>query len=205
MSIKTTEIEYIENDSDDSISNNESDVDVEVDKVTKILSKKIIKKKNNFLDILEQNYNISKERDILQDEIDNLMKLISKKNIIIKKKNISIKKNEKLLEKRYYKDIKLAGKEKRKSTKPNLGGFNRPNPIPNTLRKYIGITLLPDTVTELNLPGVYSLLTKAFKRDKLKNGKKTVIDKRNAWIKLGVKKGKVIEFDEYMPFIKSYY
>ena len=111
---------------------------------------------------------------------------------------------DKSIETLHNKEMKVASKEKRKRNKPNTGGFNKPDKIPDALRKYIGKDLLPDDVTELPRPKVLSLLNTKFKEDGLKDGHVTKLNKKAAKA-LGKDKGTEIKFSEYQTFLAGFY
>tara|TARA_B110000977_G_scaffold200542_1_gene291483 strand:+ start:2956 stop:3633 length:678 start_codon:yes stop_codon:yes gene_type:complete len=217
------EVKYIDSESDnesiqdESVSDNESiqkdsesddesiQKDSESDQTLKVdnTSKKNKKHQITFIELQSSKEELVKEKDELLDNINDQQKEICKKLAQLKKLNRKIRIINDSTKKVYTRDIKLARKEKRKRTKPNKGGFNRDEEIPKVLIEYFG-DLLDEGVTKLARTRVCSLLHASLKRDGCKTGQKSVITKKVAK-KLGVTKGKVIEFGQHQPFLASFY
>ena len=215
---------YIESGSEnESVSNNESDTsDEEVDEpevdepevdepevvepeVVQVNVKKITKQKLTYYDIKDSITELRTKRDILIEENDEYIKNILINNREIKRINKEITKKDKVVDKIYIKDIKVAGKEKRKRTKPNTGGICEPREVPQILRKYIGKELLPDTDLLMKRHEVCKLFHAALNRDKQKSDRNIVISKKSVAKALCVEKGKIVEFKEQPTFLASFY
>jgi hypothetical protein len=105
-----------------------------------------------------------------------------------------------LLDKSHEDDIRRAQKEKPKRRGNKDGGFNKEQPVPPKLIKYLGL----DSDIKMSRPKVMSLLNNKFKEDGLKEGQKTTLNKDVAKI-LGQKTGRTIEFTEFQSFLKELY
>lgn len=97
-------------------------------------------------------------------------------------------------------EVKKATKLKPKREGNKNGGFNKENPVPPVLIKYLG---LEDGVT-MKRPRVMSILTAKFKSAGLKSGQTTTLDKDTAKA-LGKEKGRVIEFTAFQSFLAEFY
>ena len=105
-----------------------------------------------------------------------------------------------LLDKTHEDEVKRAQKEKPKRKGNKDGGFNKEQPVPPKLIKYLG---LEDNVM-MARPKVMSMLNNKFKEDGLKEGQKTTLNKNVAKV-LGKEAGRVIEFTEFQSFLKEFY
>jgi len=170
---------------------------------TTSLLKKERKSRINCDDITQTKETLLQQRDCLLDETNEMVKDVLKNQIFIKKLNKKITLLDKQCEKVFNRGIKIAGKEKRKPRKPNNGGFNREEKIPQILLTYFG-DLVEEGVTSMTRPKVCSLLHKSLKRDGCKDGKKSVINK-NVAKKLKVPKDTVIEFGQHQTFLAEFY
>tara|TARA_B100000768_G_C11270437_1_gene373149 strand:- start:1077 stop:1703 length:627 start_codon:yes stop_codon:yes gene_type:complete len=200
-----TEAKYIDSDSD-SVSDNESihnssdnEETIQVDNTPPKNKKQQI----TFIELQSNKEELVKEKEELLDIINDKQKEICKNLAQLKKLNRKIRSINDTSKKVYLRDIKSARKEKRKRNKPNRGGFNREEEIPKVLIEYFG-DLLDEGVTKLARTRVCSLLHASLKRDGCKTGQQSIITKKVAK-KLGVKKGKVIEFGQHQPFLASFY
>ena len=97
-------------------------------------------------------------------------------------------------------EVKKATKNKPKRKGNKEGGFNKEQPVPPKLIKYLG---LEDGV-KMARPKVMSALNEKFKTDGLKTGQTTTLDKDSAKA-LGKEKGRVIEFTAFQSFLKEFY
>ena len=97
-------------------------------------------------------------------------------------------------------EVKKATKQKPKREGNKNGGFNKENPVPPVLIKYLG---LEEGVT-MKRPRVMSILTAKFKSAGLKSGQTTTLDKDTAKA-LGKEKGRVIEFTAFQSFLAEFY
>jgi len=97
-------------------------------------------------------------------------------------------------------EVKKATKQKPKREGNKNGGFNKENPVPPVLIKYLG---LEDGAT-MKRPRVMSILTAKFKSAGLKSGQTTTLDKDTAKA-LGKEKGRVIEFTAFQSFLAEFY
>lgn len=200
---------YIDTDSeDDSVSDNESSIESGNESENQQPEIKVltIKKKiqKSYIDYNEERIVLIKERNDEQTILFELIKKCMQQNMTIKKLNNKINMIDNSLVKSHKKEVKVASKEKRKRITPNTGGFNKETEIPKILRSYIGKEILPDNILKLARHKVLHLLTLALKRDKLKDGKITTINKKAAK-KLGVKNGMIIQFEEHQTFLASFY
>ena len=203
LSIKLSKPEVIEveNDSDDI--NNESDLesvsDSEQDKKSK-------DKKNK-----ESFEELTKKLDKIQNSIKIVDKEISEteKHLKVKEKlrnDYERQRNSilKILSKTHKDEITKAQKEGKTTRKGNInGGFNKDQPVPEILKRFLGLS--PDAV--MKRPQVMSLLNSKFTELKLKQGQETKLNKAtvkeleldNSW------DGKVIKFTEFQTFLKQFY
>lgn len=165
---------------------------------------KKVKKQVNFETVLDEQRQLLEQLETVQNNILELNKQQQKEHSSLKKIYKSLKRLDVVLEKHHAKDLKIASKERRKRKTPNTGGFNAKTEVPKILREYIGKELIPDDDVKLSRPQVLSLLNKAFKRDNLKDGQVTKLNKKVAK-KLGRKKDEVIEFGEFQTFLASFY
>ena len=140
----------------------------------------------------------------LRDEKERLIKEHEQK---LKELNSKMKKNRKeqktLFDKMpslHVNEVKVASKEKRKRSGKNTGGFNKECSVPPILAKYLEI----DADKKLTRPAVFALLNEKFKKEGLKSGQSTVLDKKNAKL-LGKTNGTEIPFSEGQTFLASFY
>jgi len=97
-------------------------------------------------------------------------------------------------------EVKSVSKEKRKRNKNVESGIQKTAPVPKALITYLELedgAMLPRTQ-------VVKMMHAKWKKDGLKNGQTTVLDKKHAKA-LGYSNGHVIEFKDYQPFISSFY
>ena len=94
--------------------------------------------------------------------------------------------------------ISKASKTKRKGNKN--GGFNKPQPVPKVLKKFLEID-----DDELPRPKVASLLHAKFKDLGFKDGKVTKITEKKVAKQLGVKKDYEITFSSFQKFLAKFY
>jgi hypothetical protein len=98
------------------------------------------------------------------------------------------------------KEIKSASKEKRKRNGKNTGGFNKEQIVPKLLSTYLGL----EDDTLLSRPKVMHLLSEKFKKENLKDGQQTILDKKNATA-LNKSEGFKIEFKDNQTFLAGFY
>ena len=109
----------------------------------------------------------------------------------------------KVLSKTHTDEVNKAIKSKPKRKGNVNGGFNREQPVPEVLAKFLGLS---DDVN-MARPKVMSALNNKFTELKLKDGQNTTLDKATAKA-LGLGKegdGKVIKFTEFQSFLKTFY
>jgi len=109
----------------------------------------------------------------------------------------------KVLSKTHTDEVNKAIKSKPKRKGNVNGGFNKEQPVPEVLSKFLG---LEDGIT-MARPKVMSALNNKFTELKLKDGQNTTLDKATAKA-LGLGKegdGKVIKFTEFQSFLKTFY
>ena len=204
-----SKIKYIESDSEDeSVSDNESVVseeEVVEEQDIQVTVKKVTKQKLSYSDVKESIIELRAKRDLLLEENDEFNKSILTNNKEIRRLCKEILKKDKILDKIHMKDLKLASKEKRKRTKPNMGGICEPREIPQTLRKYIGKEMLPDDIKLMKRHEVCKLFHAALKRDKQKKDRDILISKKSVAKALGVEKGTTIQFKDQPTFLASFY
>ena len=140
----------------------------------------------------------------LRDEKERLIKEHEQK---LKELNSKMKKNRKeqkiLFDKMpnlHVNEVKVASKEKRKRSGKNTGGFNKECSVPPILAKYLEI----EADKKFTRPAVFALLNEKFKKEGLKSGQSTVLDKKNAKL-LGKTNGTEIPFSEGQTFLASFY
>lgn len=97
-------------------------------------------------------------------------------------------------------EVKKATKNKPKRKGNKEGGFNKEQPVPPKLVKYLGL----EEGIKMARPKVMSALNEKFKTDGLKSGQTTTLDKDSAKA-LGKEKGRVIEFTAFQSFLKEFY
>jgi hypothetical protein len=109
----------------------------------------------------------------------------------------------KVLSKTHNDEVNKAIKAKPKRKGNVNGGFNREQPVPEVLAKFLGL----DDGASMARPKVMSALNNKFTELKLKEGQNTTLDKATAKA-LGLGKegeGKVIKFTEFQSFLKTFY
>jgi len=171
--------------------------------VTETNSKKN-KKKCSFSDEFIKLELLKKEELEYRADKSQLIKIHDDK---IKEMNSRIKKNRteqknifEKLQSLHNNEIKSASKEKRKRNGENTGGFNKKQIVPKVLHDYLELT----EDEPLTRPEVMHLLSEKFKKEKLKNGQQTILDKSNAK-KLNKPEGYVIEFKQNQSFLAEFY
>ena len=186
-----------------------SDVEVNVDDEQQVDdSSELTTKKSKKVFVFSDEY---KELGTLRDDENKLrdekIKLIKEHEAKLKELNSSIKKNRKEQNVIFNRligvhntEIKVASKEKRKRSGKNTGGFNKEVPVPKVLSEYLGL----DENKLLSRPKVMHLLNEKFKKEKLKDGQVTTLDKKNAK-KLGKPNGLEITFSQGQKFLASFY
>ena len=146
-----------------------------------ILMKSLTELNENFLEeektFEKQKKEYFSERKRLSKEIDSHFKKMSK-TIVTK--------------------VSKASKTKRKGNKN--GGFNKPQPVPKVLKKFLEID-----EDELPRPKVASLLHSKFKELGFKDGKVTKITDKKVAKQLGVKKDHEITFSSFQKFLAKFY
>ncbi len=109
----------------------------------------------------------------------------------------------KVLSKTHNDEVNKAIKSKPKRKGNVNGGFNREQPVPEVLAKFLGL----EDGACMARPKVMSALNNKFTELKLKDGQNTTLDKATAKA-LGLGKegdGKVIKFTEFQSFLKTFY
>ncbi len=109
----------------------------------------------------------------------------------------------KVLSKTHNDEVNKAIKSKPKRKGNVNGGFNREQPVPEVLAKFLGL----EDGSCMARPKVMSALNNKFTELKLKDGQNTTLDKATAKA-LGLGKegeGKVIKFTEFQSFLKTFY
>lgn len=162
-----------------------------------------VKSDNNYDQIYKKvmlNFeNIEKIDNNISDKIKDFNDYL--KNINKNKKDImkDLRKDLLLLDKIYKKNLAKIPKKRKNNNK----GFNIVENIPKEIKEYCG-DLIPIEISQASRPFVISALHKAFKRDDLKIGRDTILDKKSAKI-LKREEGCLIKFNEYQKFLASYY
>ena len=143
----------------------------------------------------------------LRNEESELEKLVREKNEELRVLFSKLKKNKReqnsvinRLGSLHKSEVKSVSKEKRKRNKNVESGIQKTAPVPKALIKYLELeedTMLPRTK-------VVKMMHAKWKKDGLKNGQTTVLDKKHAKA-LGYSNGHIIEFKDYQPFISSFY
>lgn len=187
--------------SNDDNSENESENESETDEKNKKSKEK--KTKESFeqlskrLELCNSGIKDAKKEKI---EYTNKLKSVEKKCNELERQRDSILK---ILSKTHTDEVNKALKSKPKRKGNINGGFNKEQPVPEILCKFIG---LPDG-TSMPRPKVMSALNNKFCELKLKNGQITKLDKDTAKA-LGLGKdgeGKEIKFTEFQSFLASFY
>jgi hypothetical protein len=155
---------------------------------------------NNIYNKILLNFeNIEKMDNNINDKIREFSEYIKVINKNKKDTLRELKKDIVLLEKINKKNLSKIPKKR----KCNNKGFNIIEPIPKEIKEYCG-NIIPIEINNASRPYVISALHKAFKRDGLKIGRDTILDKKSAKI-LKKNEGYVIKFHEYQKFLSSYY
>ena len=109
----------------------------------------------------------------------------------------------KVLSKTHTDEVNKAIKSKPKRKGNVNGGFNKEQPVPEVLARFLGL----EEGASMARPKVMSALNNKFTELKLKDGQNTTLDKATAKA-LGLGKegdGKVIKFTEFQSFLKTFY
>ena len=143
----------------------------------------------------------------LRNEENELEKLVREENEKLRSLYSKLKKNKReqnsvinRLGSLHKSEVKSVSKEKRKRNKNVESGIQKTAPVPEALIKYLDLedgAMLPRTK-------VVKMMHAKWKKEGLKNGQTTVLDKKHAKA-LGYSNGHVIEFKDYQPFISSFY
>ena len=170
------------------------------------ISSNIVKVNKNDYDSLYEKLIKNFDRiDIMNNEINDKVKDFNEyiKNVNKNKKEIfrELRKDLLLIDKLYKKNLSNLPKKRKKTI--NIQGFNNLEPIPKEIKDYCG-DLIDKEITVASRPFVISALHKAFKRDKLKIGRDTILNKYASKI-LKKEEGYKIHFHEYQKFLASYY
>ena len=96
--------------------------------------------------------------------------------------------------------IKRDSKRKPKRKSNTKSGFNMETPVPSKLIQYLDL----EAGVYMARPQVFHLLNEKFKKDGLKNGQITTLDKNAAQI-LGKEKNREIKFTGFQQFLKELY
>jgi len=136
----------------------------------------------------------------LENEINELEKVLLSKTKLRAAYRRAKNKNIALLPKAYLEGCNKARKEKKKRTNSSKSGILAEHPIPPILLKFLG---LPDN-TLMMRPKVFSLLNNKFKELGLKKGQETILDKKTAKL-FGFEEGHVIRFQECQKFLADIY
>ena len=174
------------------------------DSSEKLSDSSIIKIRNDYDSIynrlLVRYENLDKLDNNINDKIKEFNEYI--KNINRTKKEIikELKKDLLLLNKLYKKNSLKNTKRKKRE---NIKGFNIVETIPKEIKDYCG-DIIPKEIIQASRPYVISSLHKAFKRDGLKIGRDTILDKKTSKI-LKREEGYIIKFQDYQKFLASYY
>jgi len=184
-------------DSDNSNSEIESDYD---DKEKKVKEKK---QKESFEQLTKKLETLRSDIKDINKDINDLEKQLKNKEKIRNDFERQVNNIVKILSKTHIDEINKALKSKPKRKGNINGGFNKEQPVPEILRKFIG---LPEGAA-MPRPKVMSALNNKFCELKLKNGQITKLDKDTAK-SLGLGKegdGKEIKFTEFQSFLASFY
>ena len=156
---------------------------------------------NNLYNKLLKNFD---KIDIINNDINDKVKEFNEyiKNVNKNKKDIfkELKKDLSIIDKLYKKNLSNIPKKRKKT---NIQGFNNLELIPKEIKEYCGDLIAKD-INMASRPFVISALHKAFKRDGLKIGRDTILNKTASKI-LRREDGYKIHFHEYQKFLASYY
>jgi myosin heavy subunit len=183
----------------------EDDEDVEDDEQEcgEEAKRKEKKQKESFEELTNKMTTLQNDKKNIDKEISDLEKKLKSKekerNDIERQTNSILK----LLSKSHSDEINKARKEKPKRKGNVNGGFNKEQPVPEILCKFLGF---PEG-TAMARPKVMSQLNNKFSNLGLKSGQNTTLDKPTAKA-LGLGKegeGKTIKFTEFQSFLASFY
>jgi hypothetical protein len=161
--------------------------------------------KNDYINIYDRMLKCYQKIEVMDNEINDKVKELNEyiKNINKNKKDIlrDLKKDITLIDKLYKKNLSIIPKKRKKQTK--IQGFNNVEKIPKLIKDYCG-DIIPNELNEASRPFVMSALHKAFKRDGLKIGRDTILNKKASKI-LNREEGLKIIFSQYQKFLASFY
>lgn len=181
-----------------------SDLSSITDSSDKLSDLSIVKIKNDYESIYNRLLIGYENLDKLDNNINDKIKEFNEyiKNINKTKKEIikELKKDLIFINKLYKKN---SLKNKRVKKRDNIKGFNIVETIPKEIKDYCG-DIIPKEIIQASRPYVISSLHKAFKRDGLKIGRDTILDKKASRI-LKREDGYIIKFQDYQKFLASYY
>jgi hypothetical protein len=153
---------------------------------------------------------LTKKLEALRGDIKDVNKEISELEKQLKSKEKLRNEHErqvnaivKVLSKTHNDEVNKAIKSKPKRKGNVNGGFNREQPVPEVLAKFLGL----EDGASMARPKVMSALNNKFTELKLKEGQNTTLDKATAKA-LGLGKegeNKVIKFTEFQSFLKTFY
>jgi hypothetical protein len=152
--------------------------------------------------------------DQLMKDIESNRTKVQANNVIIEKLLKDIKAAEKenqtldkqngkmfaLLPKAHEESVNKARKEKKKRTNTSRKGILEPLPVPPIFAKFLDVK----ETDLIDRTKIMSLLSNKFKELGLKQGQKTILDKKTAKI-FGLEEGHIIEFKQFHSFISSIY
>lgn len=195
-------VEESEDESEDMNSDEESEPEEESESEDEETEKKTREKKpkESFETITSRIENRNKEiKDLYKKKNDQykILKELEKEINNLERKQSA---DYKLLEKSHNDDIKRVRSEKPKRKGNVNGGFNKELPVPDVLRKFLG---LPED-TRMSRPKVMSALHNKFKELGLKDKQTTKIDKKTAK-ELGLDGPVDVEFGRFQSWLASFY
>lgn len=197
---KLAKAEVIEDDSEEMMSDSNSESESESDTDKKSKEKKT---KESFDELTKRLDSIQVSIKTVDKDISETEKLLKVKekmrNDYERQRNSILK----VLSKTHNDEVTKARKEKPKRKGNMNGGFNKDQPVPDVLKKFLGLS--PDVV--MKRPQVMSALNNKFTELGLKKGQETILDKTTVK-ELELDKsyeGKVIRFVEFQTFLKGFY
>jgi len=198
----TKKAEVVEEHSDE---DEEVDTESESDSEDEAVEKKTKEKKTK-----ESFEELTKKLEALRSDIKDVNKEISELEKQLKSREKVRNDYErqcnaivKVLSKTHTDEVNKAIKSKPKRKGNVNGGFNKEQPVPEVLAKFLGL----EEGASMARPKVMSALNNKFTELKLKDGQNTTLDKATAKA-LGLGKegdGKVIKFTEFQSFLKTFY
>ena len=197
----TKKTEVVEEDSDEEVDSESESSDSEDEAVEKKTKEK--KTKESFEELTKKLEALRGDIKDVNKEISELEKQLKSREKVRNDYERQCNAIVKVLSKTHTDEVNKAIKSKPKRKGNVNGGFNKEQPVPEVLAKFLGL----EEGASMARPKVMSALNNKFTELKLKDGQNTTLDKATAKA-LGLGKegdGKVIKFTEFQSFLKTFY